>query len=243
MGRFLGPGKALTAGESSMASFCDQYRHAFSNLGSPLKPRDGISHSALRAAEKRLGESLPKALADYYLVAGREQRFNCVYERLLPPEEWFVDGYHLVFMEENQAVVYWGVQTCREPTSNAPVFQGVNGDPITWHVEHERCATFLLVMLHWQGAFGGAMPWCGTAPTSRQLVTRLDRDWRFVGEVNGMRAYSRPGQAACILLWENSWRVFCGATEAETAKTLAKELRVSWDDPGNLVTANSPSPS
>jgi len=84
------------------------------------------------------------------------------------------------------------------------------------------------------------MPWCGTAPTSRQLVRRLDRGWRFVGEVNAMRAYRRPGQAACILLWENSWRVFCGATERETAKPLAKELGVSWDDPGTLVDEGSP---
>lgn len=218
-----------------MAAFRDQYRHAFSNLGAPLKPTDGISESTLRAAEKRFGIRIPKALADYYLVAGREQRLNCVYNRLLPPGEWFIDADHLVFMEENQAVVYWGVEVCRQPSSNVRLYQGVNGDPVIWHIEHERCSTFLLVMLHWQGAFGGAMPWCGTAPTTPQLVNTLNRGWTFVGEVNAMRAYSRSGQAACILLWEDSWRVFCGATKREKARTLANELGVSWDDPGNLV--------
>jgi hypothetical protein len=44
-----------------------------------------------------------------------------------------------------------------------------------------------------------------------ELVTTLDRDWSFVGEVNQMRAYNRPGKAVCFLQWENSWRVFAGA--------------------------------
>ncbi|MGO9114246.1 MAG: hypothetical protein ACLP9L_33950 [Thermoguttaceae bacterium] len=53
--------------------------------------------------------SISAALRDYYLVAGRERRFNCCLNRLLPPQEWLVDKHRLIFMEENQAVLSWGV--------------------------------------------------------------------------------------------------------------------------------------
>jgi hypothetical protein len=58
-------------------------------------------------------------------------------------------------------------------------------------------------MLLWQGASGGAMRCSGTATVSEELVNFLKRDWPFVGEVNNMRAYSRPGKAVCFLRWED----------------------------------------
>ena len=85
-------------------------------------------------------------------------------------------------MEENQAVVLWGTVAGLEPDDDPPVFQGVNGEPIEWYVEHERCSVFLLVMLLWQGTFGGAMRCSGTAAVSTELVSVLDRElvvrWR-----------------------------------------------------------------
>lgn len=215
-----------------MRSFRDQYRRAFATLGRPLTPRDGRAESRIAAAERKLGVRLPKALRDYYLVAGRERRFNCVHNRLYAPHEWSVDGDKLVFMEENQAVVLWGTAASCEPSEDPPVFQGVNGDPIEWYEEHERCSVFLIVELHWQGAFGGAMRWSATAAAPADLVALLDRSWPFVGEVNQMRAYSRQGQAACFLQWDDSWRVFAGARTKRGLDGIAAELGVKWDSPG-----------
>jgi Uncharacterized conserved protein (DUF2293) len=90
-----------------MSDFRDHYRRTYADLGRSLTPRDGNADSRIEAGEKRLGVRLPKALRDYHRVAGREHRFNGIFDRLLAPHEWFVDAGKLVFMEENQAVVLW----------------------------------------------------------------------------------------------------------------------------------------
>ncbi len=84
-------------GQTDCRSF---YLCAYENLGYRLMKRDGVSRRAIEAAEKRLGVAAPNSLTDYYAVAGRERRFNCCFNRLLPPDEWFVDGNRLVFMEK-----------------------------------------------------------------------------------------------------------------------------------------------
>lgn len=216
-----------------MCRFTDTYRQVFAVLGCELKPSDGCAESRLAAAEKRLGMLLPQALREYYLVAGREQRFNRIHDRLLAPNEWSVDGGHLVFMEENQAVVLWGVPASTQPATDPPVSQGANGDPVEWYPEHENCSVFLAVMIHWHGAYGAAMQYADTATVDAELVGRLDEDWNFVGEVNEMRAYNRPGQAVCFLKWDDPiqrtkggslWRIFVGAKTKEVLEEAASSL-------------------
>ena len=207
----------------------DLYRRTYARLGRPLTPRDGNADSRIEAGEKRLGVRLPQALREYYRVAGRERRFNRIFNRLYAPHEWFVDAGKLVFLEENQAVVLWATTVSPEPDDDPPAYQGVNGEPIEWYVEHEHLSVFLVVNLHWQGAFGGAMRCCGTAVVPPELVGTLDRDWPFVGEVNRMRAYGRPGQAICFLRWEDSWRIFAGASTQRHFVAIATELGVRWE--------------
>ncbi len=126
-------------------------------------------------------------------------------------------------------MVLWGIKATGSPADDPAVFQGVNGEPIEWYPEHRRTSTFLLVMLHWQGAFGGAMRWSGTCLVHPGLAKSLDKGWRFVGEVNKMRAYSRPRRAVCLLEWEDGWRVFCGATTERAFERLDGELGVVLD--------------
>ena len=212
-----------------MSDFRDLYRRTYADLGRPLTARDGNADSRIEAGERRLGVRLPQALREYYRVAGRERRFNRIFDRLYAPHEWFVDAGKLVFLEENQAVVLWATTASREPGDDPPAYQGVNGEPIEWYVEHEHVSVFLVVMLLWHGAFGGAMRCCGTAVVLPELVGTLDRDRPFVGEVNRMRAYGRPGQAICFLRWEDSWRIFAGASAQRHFVAIATELGVRWE--------------
>jgi hypothetical protein len=213
-----------------MTNFQDHYRRVYESLGHRLSHREGRSDSKVGLFERRLGIRLPKAVRDYYLVAGKEQRFNQAFNHLYAPEEWVIDDQKLVFMEENQAVVLWGTEASFEPADDPRVYQGVNGEPIEWYIEHEQCSVVLVVMLHWQGAFGGAMEYSGTAGVSEELVKVLDRDWQFVGEVNKMRAYSRAGRAACFLKWEDGWRIFGGAVHGRDFNAIATELGLKWED-------------
>lgn len=173
-----------------------------------------------------------------YLVAGRERRFNRALNRLMTPKKWFIDNSRLVFMEENQDVVYWGVKATSQADDDPPVFQGVNGESIEWYREHRHASVFLVASLYWQAANGGAMKHTEMAGVPKSIVRRLNRYFHFVGEVNGMRAYSRPGEVICFLKWEdpfipsargNPWRIFVGTTMKETIDVLAGELGVTWD--------------
>src|SRR5215510_8890658 len=93
--------------------FSAQYRSIFETVGYQLAPEDGTPESDIRSAEQRLGTVAPDALRAYYLVAGRERHFNTIYNRLRPPAEWCIDQSKLIFMEENQVVVVWGVRAQR----------------------------------------------------------------------------------------------------------------------------------
>jgi len=204
------------------------YRQMYSRLGYQLTARDSMAEARIKSAEMRLGAIIPVALRDYYFVAGCEMQFNCSFNRLLPPEEWSVDRQRLIFLEENQAVVLWGVPVEHEERQDCSVFVGVNGDRITWRKEHQQCSVFLAVMLHWHAAFAGGLPVTSTAFTTLGLRRVLRKSWDFVGEVNRMQAYARPGCCVCHLKWDDGWRVFAGATSPTELNNIALELGLTW---------------
>lgn len=223
--------------------FAAKYRKTFATLGYELRPRDGRAESRIAAAEKRLGIRLPTSLREYYLIAGAAHRFNDRYNRLLPPHEWTIDDGYLVFMSEHQEVVLWAVRPTAKATADPPAYLGANGEQIVWHVEHEKCSVFLDVMIHWHGATCGAMSFADTAKVDADLVKKLDREWRFVGEVNGMRAYNRPGQAVCFLPWSDDdwkrhvriphWRIFSGASTKELHREIGTSLNIQFEVGGD----------
>jgi hypothetical protein len=182
-----------------MASFKQYYRTLHRTFGYPLTGRTALSPKVLTAAERRLGVRIPAALRDYYLVAGRERRFGACHNRLLPPHEWRIDKHRLLFMEENQRVVWWGVSTRNPRSQDPPISQGVNDEPITWAREHRRCSAFLAVMLHYQAVSGG-FRFCGRADAGDGPGYDLEEHgWTYYGEVNSLMAFSRPNQSVCLM--------------------------------------------
>lgn len=128
--------------------FAERYKAAFELLERPLKARGGMDEKLFEPLH------LPLALHEYYLVAGNEQHLNHSHNRLLAPKDIFDDGGRLVFMEENQSVVYWGV--AKDSGNDPPVEQVVNvaNERLEWHPEHASCTEFLEVMLISQANFG-----------------------------------------------------------------------------------------
>jgi hypothetical protein len=116
-----------------------RYRQAIEVLDRPLTSEDGLPDRDIVMGEQRLGVRLPRALREYYGIAGRLD-LNRAHNQLYTPHEWFVDAGKFVFMEENQEVVYWGIPISEEVGDDPPVSQGVNvvDQPIDWHPEHGR---------------------------------------------------------------------------------------------------------
>jgi hypothetical protein len=207
-----------------MASFQKYYRTLFDTFGYPLTERTALSPNVIAAAEKRLGVRIPAALRDYYLVAGRERRFNTSHNRVLAPQKWTIDKQRLIFMEENQQVVWWAISTRNAGNDDPPIYQAVDDEPLTWVREHRKCSVFLAVMLHYQ-AVGGAYGFQGYGQAPRDVKKRLQKAWTFCGVVNGLRAYSRANQVVCHMLEEQS--VLAGGKTARDLRAIGQDLGVN----------------
>jgi hypothetical protein len=215
-----------------MASFKKYYQTIYQTFGYPLSKSTALPSKVLTAAEKRLGLRIPAALRDYYLVAGRERRFSACHNRLLPPAKWSVNKDRLIFMEENQRVVWWGVSTRNPRSDDPPVSQGINDEPITWHPEHRKCSVFLAVMLHYQAACGG-FRFCGGADAPDQSNYRFDEHgWTHFGAVNSLLVYSRQNQVVCLmppgdLPFIEKWTILAGGKRKADLQTIGADLGVT----------------
>ena len=209
-----------------MIDYKQFYRDIYSAFRSPLNERSGVAASSLDAAALRLGIAIPTALRDFYLIAGRERWFNLAHNRLIAPKEWVIDKQRLIFLVENQAVVYWGVSLRSASNDDPPVSQGVNDDPIEWNPEHRRCSVFIAVMLCWQAVSGG-MKFMNLVEPNAGTRKRLDKNWTFVGEVNNMRAYHRDGQVVCLCPDFGPECLFGGASSKSKLESIAHDLELN----------------
>jgi hypothetical protein len=167
-----------------LSSYKDYYRTVFATIGCPLTKSTGVPAKVIAAAETRLGVRMPAALRDYYLVAGSERRFNRCHNRLLTPRDWGIDQHRLIFMEENQRVLWWGVSIRNPDSDDPPVSQGINDEPITWAREHRHCSVFLAAILHYHAVSGG-LPHSDMVLAPNDINDRFRRGWKCYGEVGG----------------------------------------------------------
>ena len=216
-----------------MASFSDYFGAIYSTLGYPLSTASALSPGAIGNAEQRLGVGVPRSLRDYYLIAGRERRFNTAHNRLLSPAQWVVDKKRLIFMEENQSVVWWGASVRTPNSDDPPISQGINDEPITWSPEHRRCSVFLAVMLHYQAVNGGFRH-CGIADSPTKTRYRFEEHgWTCCGKVNSLLAYSRPNQVVCLsppgdLAFMRNWSVQAGGKTKRDLHAIATDLGLNF---------------
>jgi hypothetical protein len=182
-----------------MPAFADKYRILYGRFGFPLDKMHGISARILDKAADRLGVVIPAALRDYYAVAGNQRRFNRSLQRFLHPSKWSIDERHLVFLEENQSVCWWGVSLKSRGAKDPMVSQGINHeDEIEWHKEHDKCSVFISVLLHYQ-AVSGALGFCASGSAPDDVHKKLKQGWQYVGEANQLWAFSRQNQVVCIM--------------------------------------------
>lgn len=213
-----------------MADFKRRFQQLFETFGYPLTKASGTAPEVLTRAEQRLELQIPKVLRDYYLVAGRERRFNTSHNRLLSPDKWRVDNKRLIFMEENQVVVWWGV-SLRSIAEDPPVSQGVNDDEITWYPQCRKLSTFLMHMLHYQ-AINGGFNYCSSGSASEKPKYKFEKEgWTSYGEVGSVFAYGRQNQAVCLMPPEYfpHWTVIAGGKTARDLKNIATELGVELE--------------
>jgi uncharacterized protein (TIGR02996 family) len=174
-----------------------RYRTAFAALARPLTAKDGVTEERVAAGEDRLGVRLPRALRDYYLVAGHVDRFNRAYYRLLPPEEWDLASRKLVFLSDHRSNAAGGVKANDPDGNDPPVFWGycVDDEP-DWHQCQKQCSEFLVNTLYQQAVLGG-MKYLGRADITPEQRAQMERTWPYVAD-GYVSAFGKNGQAVCV---------------------------------------------
>jgi hypothetical protein len=130
--------------------FKGYYRRRLAELfGEPLAVDDGMGDEAVAKALRKRRLTVPRALSDYYAVAGRHW-INRESNRLYPISELEWRDDRLVFMEENQWVAFWGIGRAEVGKSNPVVWQAPNAESLEWFLEAYRLSQFLMAMWRWQ---------------------------------------------------------------------------------------------
>lgn len=203
--------------------WADQFRRLLADIVGRTVAGSGYPPRAIEAAESRLGVRLPGPLRSYYLAVGRH-KINQVHNRLLSPDDLFVSRRHLVFMEDNQSAVYWGIGA-RSAAADPVVSQTLDPDEGGWAAE-SPCSKFLPATLCWQAVNGG-LPYTGYSdPVDPAVVRRFTRGWPPAGHVGKASAFARGGRALCVLVEDTSALVYLGARGRRDFRSAASELGV-----------------
>lgn len=118
-------------------------------IGRALTKQDGAKPASLAACEKRLKLKLPRAINVYYQIAGNLP-LNTEHNILYAPKDLIKRDGKLVFMEENQAVVFWGLDLNALNQPDPEVFQASNAKQITWYSEELPWSDFIIKVWRWQ---------------------------------------------------------------------------------------------
>jgi hypothetical protein len=124
------------------------------HLGRDTAGLDGLPAAVIDAAEASLGLRLPQALRAYYRVLGSVEVLNRGHNRIFGPEELTRDEGYLVFMDENQSVVLWGIRVEDCELDEPEVWQRNNTPPEEWYSEEKNLTELLDDMFRWYRTIG-----------------------------------------------------------------------------------------
>jgi len=118
-------------------------------LGRHLSAADGVPPEELERHELRLGVRLPDALRAYMEMAGAVPEWNTIHNRFFSAEQLCFEDDFLIFMDENQGVVSWGIPRAELARADPPVWQRTNALPPDWYSEDRAFTAFLGEMFAW----------------------------------------------------------------------------------------------
>ena len=213
--------------------YSDAVKKLFDKFGYPLEERHRISRSVLDSTSEQLRVSIPLSLLQFYETAGAMDRFCQPCQRFLHPSNWFENDGHLAFIAENQGACWWGVALESEGPDPV-VCQGLERQGgIEWIEEEVHCFQFISTMLHYQAVNGGFDHSGSTEapPNARERLLR--ENWEYAGEINGMFAYARSNQVACLiegtgLPFMPNATVFAGAKTSKDLSLIGESLGINF---------------
>ncbi len=162
-------------------------------LGRELTANDGVPRERIEAAGTRLGIKVPAALQTLYERVGQVPELMTAFQQFLSPEHWEIRDGRCLFLEENQGVCAWAVDT------EDSIWMLVDDQA---YPENLNCEEFLRVLLPYQLAQGG-FPYTGIAYTQDDDTypvleeAAMTLGWPLIADHNGLRIYGHGGH----VLW------------------------------------------
>lgn len=124
-------------------------------LGRKLKRADGISSEKIEDVENKLGLVLPNPLREFYQLVGNLDIFTKSFQRFAAIDDLLIKDSKLIFLEENQSVLYWAYNLEDSDTDDPLIYQNTHYDTGEWYSENMRLYSFLILMAYYQCAQGG----------------------------------------------------------------------------------------
>lgn len=198
----------------------------------------GFEESEIVALEKQLNIALPATLREYYLTLGRHEAINYSHNRLLQPggEIGFSPDEYLIFYEENQAVVYWGIK--KEDLSNANPsvygnYSSADGNP-NWYLELPNTEACLLMLAVYNGVLGGLKYNANYLESvNLDVVNYIKENWQHVEDISSttQRIYTRDYAEMISLSFDseqNCSGIFIGTNDVARFDNMLDNLDVDW---------------
>ncbi len=112
------------------------------------KPEDGIHEELILMAEKTLGVKFDKSLRAFYLSIGNVKVLTTIHNQILSPGSAYIEDGYLIFMEENQGVVSWGIKLEDHDLADPIIWQRNNSEN-KWYSEDMELSKLLESMFNW----------------------------------------------------------------------------------------------
>ena len=214
-------------------TYFQKIRHLY---GIPENENFGFEESEIVALEKRLNIQLPATLREYYLTLGKQEALNYSYNRLLRLGKvaFSQDGY-LLFYEEHQGVVSWGIKKEDLSNPNPPVYGNYSNDELNpdWHFEFPLDACMLMLAVY-TGVLGG-LQFNGNCLESikPEVVSYVKDNWQELEDVSSgtQRIYTRDYAEMISLSFDkdqNCTGIFIGTNHRDSFKNLLDHLDINW---------------
>jgi hypothetical protein len=204
----------------------------------PANENYGFSESEIVEQEKQLGIVLPAKLREYYLTLGKHEAINYSHNRLLQPggEIGFSPDEYLIFYEENQGVVIWGIKKEDLLNPNPPVYGNYSSDEQNpaWYLELPTTEACLLMLAVYNGVLGG-LKYNGNYfdPVNAEVVSYIKENWQELDDISSttQRIFTRDYAEMISLSFDseqNCSGIFIGANDVDRFDNMLDKLDVDW---------------
>lgn len=171
-------------------SFKEKYINAYKELGIDLTEEDSFLEEIIEANEKILGAKYPKALREYYLVAGNHD-LNFYQDPLVDPTSDYQrkkiksiktrnPNDFLIIRSENQSCEHWGIKF-KDFKENDPLIYGDIDSNYEYgpYVMDNKCSDYLAILPYVHAIY--AFDYSEEVEISYLVMNMIQKKWKKVG--------------------------------------------------------------